>query len=252
MSTTKPFISQASAVNSRQQTRYAVYLLPPQHSPLWLAGSQWLGWDSRSGAASPGLIAPSGSQSRQKLLTSRPRKYGFHATLVPPFHLPPGLEFEQLAARVQMLVAGHPPINLEPLTVRPLNRFLALRPPRQNLSAKSLANHLTHRLEIFRRRGQKSVSFRESGLTPMQSSRYGRFGYPHMLNNFQLHFTLTNDLTPHQLTIMKTAAKKYFADALRQPCSLDHVTLLVQHHRDGPFYVMRDIPFDIGVSDTKE
>ncbi len=59
--------------------RYAVFFVPT--GALHDRAAEWLGWDSVAGVALP---------PPEPRLVDRPRKYGFHATLKPPFRLAEG------------------------------------------------------------------------------------------------------------------------------------------------------------------
>ena len=70
--------------------RHAIYFAP-EPGPLARFGAEWLGWDPETGVGAepasglPGLLA-----ARRQLITARPRRYGFHATLKAPFRLAEG------------------------------------------------------------------------------------------------------------------------------------------------------------------
>ena len=65
--------------------RYAIYHAPPAGEFARRAAG-WLGWDAERGqvAAHPDLGLPAGE------MTAEPRRYGFHATIKPPFRLREG------------------------------------------------------------------------------------------------------------------------------------------------------------------
>src|SRR5690606_21547575 len=70
--------------------RYAVYFAPAEDSALNRLASRWLGRCAYTGTRYPptgiGEITP----AAQEEITAEPRRYGFHATLKPPFRLPQG------------------------------------------------------------------------------------------------------------------------------------------------------------------
>src|SRR5229473_956510 len=73
--------------------RYAIYFSPEDATALGRFGRQWLGGaDAR--AAVPGF-----SLDRLAEITAEPRRYGFHATLKPPFALAAGSSARELAKR---------------------------------------------------------------------------------------------------------------------------------------------------------
>ena len=113
--------------------RVAVYYAPEADDPLARLGAAWLGRDATTDSAphQPGLPDIAG-------LTEEPRRYGFHATLKPPFRLAPGRAWEEFRDAVRALAETIAPFALPSLHVADLHGFLALReaafcPPLQAL-----------------------------------------------------------------------------------------------------------------------
>ena len=75
--------------------RFAVYFAPEPSSLLHRLGSQWLGRDAFSGGS---CIQPGPADLAE--MTAEPRRYGFHATLKPPFALKEQLSAAALEAAV--------------------------------------------------------------------------------------------------------------------------------------------------------
>ena len=69
--------------------RQAIYFAPPAGSPLARFGAAWLGWDPEAGAEVEDLPV-AGLPLPREALVAAPRRYGFHATLKPPFRLAAG------------------------------------------------------------------------------------------------------------------------------------------------------------------
>ena len=80
--------------------RYAIYFAPPPASPLARFGRQWLGRDAETGEAVATPAHAGVAPERLAAWTASPRRYGFHATLKPPFRLADG------AANPYLLQAG--------------------------------------------------------------------------------------------------------------------------------------------------
>ncbi len=70
--------------------RYAVYFAPDPASPLTRFGASWLGYDVASGAPVAQPAVAGIAAERLRAITAEPRRYGFHATLKPPFALAEG------------------------------------------------------------------------------------------------------------------------------------------------------------------
>ncbi len=99
------------------EPRYAIYLAPEPHEPLWLFGSAWLGYDAatRADVKHPVLseIAPQAIREA----TAHPRLYGLHVTLKAPFRLADGIAPDELQRAVQDLAQRHDPVGPFPLTL---------------------------------------------------------------------------------------------------------------------------------------
>jgi hypothetical protein len=82
------------------EPRYAIYFVPPPGSPLACFGAVWLGYDVANGAEPPQPRLPEIAPERLRNITAEPRRYGFHATLKPPFSLAAGATAEELGEAV--------------------------------------------------------------------------------------------------------------------------------------------------------
>src|ERR1700761_1343097 len=80
----------------RQASRFAIYFSPKRDQRLFELGSQWLGRDAASEADLDPALAEDLSIVEWKQVTESPRRYGFHATLKPPFRLAKNVAYEDL------------------------------------------------------------------------------------------------------------------------------------------------------------
>src|SRR6056297_3697353 len=103
-------------------TRFAIYYLPPEGS-LADFGAAWLGWDCVAGRD---LVQPDVPGLDD--VTARPRKYGFHGTLKPPFRLAEGREVTGLHTALQAMAGQLSRVRLAGLELAQLGDFLALVP----------------------------------------------------------------------------------------------------------------------------
>ena len=76
--------------------RYALYAAPPGVTPLGACGTQWLGRDAESSGVVSGFDVRGFTKADIWNVTETPRRYGFHATLKPPFRLAPGRDLDGL------------------------------------------------------------------------------------------------------------------------------------------------------------
>ncbi len=102
--------------------RHAVYFAPEPETALHDVGSRWLGRDAFSGGALPQPDLPGISE-----LTAEARRYGFHATLKPPFAIADGMDAQGLVSAMKAVCGSLSPLSVE-LKVNLVDGFLALVP----------------------------------------------------------------------------------------------------------------------------
>ena len=223
-------------------TRYAVYLAPPPDSPLWRFGSRVLGRDAATGEAIAGFAPRGVSQADWRALTAEPRRYGFHATLKAPFALVEGAASEELESAVAQLAASVAPFDLGALQVSALSfgggGFLALTPAAPPPALGELEARAVRELDRFRAppTAAELARRRPDRLTPRQRGYLSAWGYPYVLEEFRLHFTLSGAMeTPAPLA---AAIAEAFAAAVVAPqVQIDALTLFVQ--QDGGDFRLR-------------
>lgn len=220
--------------------RFAVYFLPD--GALGRFGSRWLGWDAATGARPappdlPGLPAPAAA------LTATPRRYGFHATLKPPFHLAAGATPAALDAAVAALAGRLAPVQRDGLAVAHSGRFVALLPEGGDGPLAGLAAAAVEALDPFRAPSEPAelALRRRPGLTPAEDALLLRWGYPYVMDAFHFHLTLTGGLAPEAANAAREALVPAFAPHLPRPFSLDALSLLGEE-RDGFFRLIRRYP----------
>ncbi|MFC3569036.1 DUF1045 domain-containing protein [Paracoccus simplex] len=214
--------------------RFAVYYAPPPGAFADLA-ARWLGWDAVSGQA----CAPPDLDLPVAEITAEPRRYGFHGTVKPPFRLAPGATPGDLDAAMKGLAGRLAPVLLPGLRLASLDGFLALVPegdttPLQRLAATVVRNldplraPLTE-AEIARRRPER--------LTPPQRALLERWGYPHVMEEFRFHLTLTDRLPVGMAGRAQAALAAHFAPVLPRPFVIDALCLFGEP-KDGGFRLL--------------
>lgn len=223
--------------------RLAVYWLPPP-GPLAARLSDWLGWDPVAGERRapptlPGLPRPASE------ITERPRRYGPHATLRPPMRVIPGREGAMRDA-VAGLAAATPPARAEGLAVAAMGPFLALRPAGGDLGA--LAAAVVRATEPFRAEptAEELARRRAAGLSERQDAMLLRWGYPHVMEEFRFHLTLTGPLDPAEIGPVRDALAAWLDPHLPRPLEVRQVALL----REGDDGFLRQLErFDLAGRD---
>ncbi|MEM1130803.1 MAG: DUF1045 domain-containing protein [Pseudomonadota bacterium] len=220
--------------------RYAIYFLP--EGDLGTFGASWLGWDIRSGAAVPHPQIP-GLPVDPDTLTRRPRKYGFHATIKPPFRLAAGKSATELHLAASELCRGLRSIVLDGLQLTQIGPFLALCPTGDDTALNQTAADIVRRLDGFRAPPgiAELTRRRAAGLSPAQEAHLRDWGYPYVMEEFRFHITLTGPLRSEIAEATITALEPVLAPLLTQPYRIDAICL-AGSDRDGRFHLLRRYP----------
>ena len=212
--------------------RYAIYFTPPPASPLARFGASILGYDcfERIDVEQPDTRAlPRKTLTK---LTAEPRRYGFHATLVAPFHLEKATESDLLAA-LSDVTHNTLPIDIGPLAVDTIGAFVALKPETNIPRVDKLAAALVEFFDPYR--ASLSEADRVRRMTAHLSSRQrellGRWGDPFVFDQFHFHMTLTNSLQAAELPVVKSALAALYNGIGRSHVEIDALSLMRQ---DGP------------------
>lgn len=177
--------------------RYAIYIAPSPDTALWRFGSEVLGYDAANGLALPGFALPGIDSAAWAAQTARPRSYGFHATLKAPFRLANGATPVQLVDALDDFAARRLAFDLGPLTVTSLKHgdggFVALTPLRPSAELVALEEEVVQGFDHFRApiTAAERAARRPEQLTEREVAHLDRFGYPHVLEDFQFHMTLS-------------------------------------------------------------
>ncbi|MCV2359689.1 DUF1045 domain-containing protein [Paucibacter sp. TC2R-5] len=209
-------------------SRYAVYWAPEPQSALAQVGEQWL------------------SQNAADARVAEPALYGFHATLKPPFSLAAAYTEAELLAQVKALAQRHPAFDMPSLQVDWLHGFLALR-PRQPIAPAHplwrLADACVTELDGFRRSPNEAElqKRRAAGLDSQQEALLLRWGYPHVLQRWRFHMTLTNSISERQAQpssaaeALQARLRALFAPALKQTLRCDSICIFQQSEAGQAF-----------------
>ena len=162
-------------------TRYAVFYVPPATSELAVFGRDWLGMDIESGSAVPQMSLKGFSKSKINSITATARNYGFHGTLRPPFELAPPASQRSLEDTIRLYAEGIKPLEIPPLEVNVIGKFIALVPHDFSTALESLASGLVRTLEGYRKRqtAKDLAQHRQFKLTVHQEQMLEHWGYPY-------------------------------------------------------------------------
>lgn len=215
--------------------RYAVYYAPADDHPLWQAGCSWLGRDPTDA-----LALGSAPPARRE-----PWRYGFHATLKPPLRLCASLREGQLHAALGALAAATPAFEMPALEVTTLADFIALRPvealAREHLLWR-LADACVRELDAFRAPPTAAELARRQArpLQPDAQARLQQWGYPHVLEGWRFHMTLSDSLADEvQRSALLAQAREHFAAALAAQLRCNSICLFVESSPGTPLQLQR-------------
>ena len=229
-------------------TRLAVYFVPGDDTPLARFGHAVLGRD----AEAHGVARLPGLPTVPEAWTAKPARYGFHATLKAPFHLAPDVAEDDLVEACAALARAHAPCPLDALAVRRPGGFAALVQPGPDAAVDALAADAVVGLEAFRAPLDAAALARRrpETLAPAARARLERWGYPHVLEGFRFHMTLSAALPGSSdagdaaalADAWVAALAARFAEAVPGTPVLDRFALCRQAAPDAPFVRVAEFP----------
>ena len=221
--------------------RYAIYYAPASGDFADFT-ARLLGWDAAQGQRvdHPDVA---GLPKPVEALTDTPRKYGFHGTIKPPFHLAAGTDEAGLQAAVAELAARLAPVTLPGLQLVDLHGFVALTPLGNTAGLAALAAQVVTGLDAFRAppSPQEIARRKPDQMSDRQRELLAQWGYPYVMDQFQFHLTLTGSLTPADSAATLRALRPHLEPLLPQPFVLSDLALFGQG-RDGMFRILHRYP----------
>lgn len=221
--------------------RYAIYAAP--EGALWDFASHWLGWDAARGQTLPhphveGLPRPLAE------ITETPRKYGFHATVKPPFRLAVGVSAEDLDWAADALCLRLSPVLIPGLRLARIGGFLALVSDNAPQGLSDLAARVVEALDPFRAppEPEEITRRRPERLTPRQRAHLKDWGYPFVMDEFRFHLTLSGDLPDAEAEAVGQVLRMAVSPHLPEPFVLDSLCLCGEA-ADGRFHILQRYGF---------
>jgi hypothetical protein len=187
--------------------RYAIYLTPPEDSPLERAAAAWLGRSAFGGPAMP-PVAPAEADP------ATPARYGFHATLKAPFRLADGRTEADLLDAFGRFAGERAPLAV-PLVVSRLSRFVALTAadhgPVQAACDAAVAAFEPFRAPLTAAERERR---RPERLDEEERALLDRWGYPYVFGRFLFHMTLSGPVEEAALPVVEAATRAAFEPLL--------------------------------------
>lgn len=224
--------------------RYALYFSPEDDSALARFGWDWLGRRPGDPALLP-LPEVGLDPVRQAAVVADARRYGFHATLKPPFRLADGSSPQELYAAAEAFARHRAPFAEPPFVLAELHGFLAMRPAPLSPAIAALADDCVRHFDRFRvpagpeeRRKRLAQS-----LTERQKRYVEVWGYPYVFEEFRFHMTLTCRLDEAERAAYRAVLRGLAGAAQAEPVAFDSLCLFEQTRAEAPFVLARRFAF---------
>jgi putative phosphonate metabolism protein len=217
--------------------RFAIYAAVDPDSMLHNLASAWLGRDAARGMGLQRPLLDGIDATTAASWTEDPARYGFHATLKPPFQLAADRSGHALDDTLRRFALVRDPVPLGRLEVTTLSGFVALRPVEETAALRALADEIVRTFDVFRRLPDDAELKRRraTGLTARQEANLIRWGYPYVMDDFRLHFTLTGRLGDAARAQAVSALSRYLAPAIAEPIPITALWLFVEPSPGAPF-----------------
>jgi putative phosphonate metabolism protein len=228
--------------------RYAIYYVPDQADPLYQLARDWFEHDSYREDISAihldhnDLLNPLQPYAD---FNQGARKYGFHATLKPPFRLKSGASRKQLHKMIKQFSKLNRPFECEALKIARIGDFLAIVPRSSCDRLNQLAQDCVQTFDVFRAplNEQELEKRRPDSLSPRQRELLDQWGYPYVLDEFRFHMTLTDKLNGEQLERCQPVLDNYFQPYLSRTLRIDRICLCYQQTPAQPFEILESYEF---------
>lgn len=228
------------------QARYAIYYVPKPDTPLAQFGASWLGRDVATGEAVAQPVIRDMDAARLLDITGAPRKYGFHATLKPPFRLAKGCDLNLLDEAIEAFVVAQEPFAVPTLELSELDGFIALRPKKESSTLHQFAEDCVRVFDPFRAPPSKQELEKRlaSELTDKQVKLLKKWGYPYVMSEFRFHMSLTERLKGKERMHLMAQLEPIVNDALSgKHWMFDSIALVIQKTPEAPFEVKKFYTF---------
>lgn len=224
--------------------RYAVYFAPDKYSPWHDFGARWLGRDECDNSVLPQPVIDALPPQLFSQITEEPRRYGFHATLKAPMRLAAGCDETGLMRRLNTLAATLKPVPLGRLRAAVLGNFVALVPDTEPADLQALAAACVRELDDLRaplleaERARRRVDRLDARAVELLDL----YGYPHVLERFRFHLTLTGPVDENVAqAVIRAVTPEIERLNTAAPLSLDRLCLFVEKTPGDPFLRLIDL-----------
>lgn len=172
-----------------------------------------------------------------------PRRYGFHATLKPPFRLSEGSTERELLDALEAFTHTADAARLGTLKLAALSGFLALRPEREGAVGR-LAADIVREFDRFRAplTQEETARRKPQALNDRQRDLLDRWGYPYVMSEFRFHMTLTGRLSTIEAEAFRGELQERLSPEILNDVSIDEICLFVERNPGDDFVLMQRFP----------
>ena len=237
-------------MGAHKAPRYAIYYAPEPGSALDTFGQTWLGLHGKD--ALTAAVGKTAKLSADRIwdLTDSPRRYGFHGTLKPPFTLNPANSLDGLLAAARVFARSRVPIELPPVELAVIGKFIALSPTAESASLEKLAAACVRAFEGYRAplSKQQEDDYKLNKLTVHQEQMLEHWGYPYVMEEFRFHISLTDriDSDDERETVMELL-QAFAKPILGKPVLIRDLVVFAQDGMGLPMRPIERITFGHGV-----
>ena len=235
--------------------RYTISFSPSPTSLLWQRGSQWLGQDTLNGRSLPQPCFRDIDPERLAELTRASRRYGFQATIVPPFRLVERISEADLLSALAGFTDRQRPIPLSSFAIDQFNGCFCLRPVRHSAALQALAANCVRSFDHCRAPLTPSELARRKAaqLSSQEKINLAIWGYPYVFEQFRFHFALTARMAEgREKEAIHAALLETFNSLLADPLMVDALCLFVESALGQPMRCLCRFPFPLPSSTPEE
>jgi hypothetical protein len=173
-------------------------------------------------------------------VTNSPRRYGFHATLKPPFRLVDNVTFEDLRVALHDFARGHNSFYASPLAVGLLGRFLALTLSAPSEEFSDLATCCVQHFDRFRAPAtdQETTRRLRDSLSRRERAYVVQWGYPYVFDTWKFHMSLTGSMHPKSIARFESYLRSRFAPVCEHPLLVDSVCIFYEPYPGSSFHLL--------------
>lgn len=225
-------------------TRYALYFAPERDTKLAAFGQHVLGRDAENDIAVAQFVPDGFSDEDWRTFTQSPRRYGFHATLKPPFALADGKTEEELFAAVRALARSFEPVDVSPLVVRASGSHVLLGLSHEHKEVHALADACVRDLDAFRAPPSAEQTARrlKANLSTREREHLEAWGYPYVFDTFVFHMTLAGPLPEAARKSAYEGLKALYQKEAYEPFAMGSLCIFVEAEPGASFHCALRVP----------